>query len=340
MLNLRRVAHLAHRLDVSTEELREVADEAGSYYEQLLLVDPAKPQKPRPVVDVRGRLRGMQSKLYRRLLLPGLIPSPHSHGGIRGRDIKSNVSPHLRSDFVFKADISNFYPSIHHSRVYRLFCGDLGCSPDVARICTKISTYQHHLALGLVTSPILADRLAGRIDRRIAAACRSLGLVFTRFVDDITISGRYDLAKSGIASVVREILNQDGFRINQKKLDEGAFGRLQDGIGITGIRSNKGRLDATREHIDELMRQLDDAASLSGNGHFDGPFYLPRQILGRVRFVCWINPRRRLQLKRRYHSINWKRVVEEGYRRQLIASKKVVRKLQTAANVSSALATS
>ena len=106
MLCIQQVRHLAHLLGVSVEHLEEVAESAEGYCEELVLLDPAKPEKPRDVVDVRGPLRKMQLRLHRGVLLPKLPISAHSHGGVRGRHIKSNVTPHLDSTFVFGTDIS------------------------------------------------------------------------------------------------------------------------------------------------------------------------------------------------------------------------------------------
>ena len=125
--------------------------------------------------------------------------SEFSHGGVRGRHIKTNVEQHIESTFVFTADVSNFYPTISHKRVYRLFVEDFACSPDVAHICTKLCTYKHRLALGLITSPMLADQVMRRIDARIGGLCRNAGLVYTRYVDDLTISGPFDLKESGFS---------------------------------------------------------------------------------------------------------------------------------------------
>ena len=61
----------------------------------------------------------MQAKLLRQVLLPKLPVSEFSHGGVRGRHIKTNVEKHMESRFVFTADVSDFYPTISHNRVYR-----------------------------------------------------------------------------------------------------------------------------------------------------------------------------------------------------------------------------
>ena len=233
--------------------------------------------------------------MLRQVLLPKLPVSEFSHGGVRGRHIKTNVEQHMESTFVFTADISNFYPSISHNRVYRLFAEDFACSPDVARICTKLCTYKHRLALGLITSPILADQVMRPIDARIGGLCRKAGLVYTRYVDDLTISGPFDLEESGFAALVQRILTEHGFKANPLK---NCFGRLADGVPITKIRVNRGHLDVRREYLDELERQIADASALATGGEFHGPYFTDAQIWGRVQFVCWINPGRRRTLLR------------------------------------------
>jgi RNA-directed DNA polymerase len=321
MLRIRQVKHLAAALKTSPARLSEVAERPDFFSEELVLNDPAKPDKPRLVLCVRGALRALQERLYRSVLLGKVVPSVHSHGGVPGRHIKSNVEPHLSSSFVFTTDISDFYPSIHHARVYRLFVGPFQCSPDVARICTRLCTHNYHLALGLVTSPILADRLLTRVDSRIGGMCGKAGLAYTRYVDDITISGRFGLRHAGFARLVERILGDEGLRVNANKHQ---FGSLSGRVSVTGLRLVRDHLDVQLEYVRELERQLDDAARLARGGEFSGPFYLPSQIAGRVRFVCWVNPRRRRQLAHRWHSVPWDLVVAEARRRGLVARRKTL----------------
>ena len=323
MLDIRQLKHLAHRLEVPLERLREVAESPERWCEELLLNDPAKPHKRRIVLNIFGPLRKMQARMLRGILLPKLSVSEFSHGGVRGRHIKSNVEPHLKSIFVFTTDISNFYPTISHNRVYRLFAEDFRCSPDVARICTKLCTYKHHLALGLITSPILADQVMRRIDARIGGACRKAGLVYTRYVDDLTISGPFDLQESGFADLVQRILGEHGFDINPSK---NAFGRLAAGVPITKIRINRGHLDVRKEYLNELGRQLADASRLATGGDFEGPYYTEGQIWGRVQFVCWVNPGRRQGLLRKYRAVNWKAVADEARSRELVIVRKTLQR--------------
>lgn len=116
MLCIRQEKHLAKHLDLDVTALRCLADSVDSYCEELWLHDPARPEKDRAVLDVRGALRRAQRRIHKHILLPGLRPSDHSFGGVRGRHIKMNVERHLRSRFAFSCDVTDFYPSIHRSR--------------------------------------------------------------------------------------------------------------------------------------------------------------------------------------------------------------------------------
>ena len=297
---------LATKLGVSREQLECILANYDDYCEKLTLHNPAKPEKPRDVLNVRGILRTLQCRLYRKLLLPRLPVSPFSHGGVCGRNIRTNFIAHANSAFVFKADISNFYPTIHRGRVYTLFTKQFRCVPNVARLCTRLCTYDNHLALGLVTSPILANQVLNPIDTRIYGACRKAGLVYTRFVDDITISGRYNLKDSGVPRLVGDILRESGFRAHPDKQE---FGKLIDGMAITGIRRNRrGHLDVQHEYADEIERQLATAKQLERGERAECPYYTRAQISGRVHFVRWINPGRGTKLLRKYRSICWSAV--------------------------------
>lgn len=319
MLNIRQIKHLAETVGFTAQRLCEVADRADEFCEEFILLDPAKPDKPRPVLNVFGDLRKAQDRLLRGLFMSKLLPSPHAHGGIRGRHIKSNVQAHLNSVFVFTADISNFYPTVSRNRVYRLCVQRLGCTPDVARILTRLCTYRHHLALGLVTSPFLAEQVLLPIDRRIDAACQQAGLTFTRYVDDITISGGFDLQESGFAACVSGILSEHGFKMHPNKV---VYGRLSDGTPITKISIRKGHPDVRREYLEELNRQLDDVNSLANDREFVGPYFTRNQLAGRVRFICWINPGRSERLLSKLNSIPWSKAAKEAASRGLVAAKK------------------
>jgi RNA-directed DNA polymerase len=320
VLRLRHPWQLTTALQTTPQRLLDVLDRADQFYEDLVLLDPRKPGKQRMVTSPRGPMRTFQELFYHRVLLAWLERSPHSHGGIPGRSLLTNVRPHLGHAFVFTTDVSNFYPSIHQQRVFDLFTR-LGWSPEVARLSTRLCTYRNHLAQGLLTSPILADQLLRPVDDRIGAACRKIGaacrkasLTYTRVVDDIAISGSFDLEHSGFPGLVRRILAENGFTANEEK-DQ--FGSVSGGATITKIRFPRGHPDVQKAYCDEVIRQLRDAACLGRGAGFDGPYYTEAQITGRVLFICWVNPGRRRVLLPMLRGVDWRKVRKEAQRQGL-----------------------
>lgn len=314
ILNIPDPVRLASLLQTTPRELNGVLRRADEFYEELVVHDPRKPDKPRHVVSASGKLRTLQQRLYTDVL-SNLYRSPHSHGGVPRRNVLTNVAPHLGQRYVFTTDIANFYPNIHRERVARFFFL-LGCSIEVARLCTRLCTFSHRLEQGLVTSPVLADQLLRPVDDRIAGACEKLGLTYTRFVDDLAISSPFDLEASGIPQLVATILTEHGFRPHPKKV---SFGKVCDSASITGIRLRNGHPDVKREYIEELERQLKDAASLTEGGEFVGPYLTESQMRGKVHFVTWVNPGRKKQLFAILKRIDWLKVCTEGAARGLVA---------------------
>ncbi len=323
MLNIDTPRQLARLLEISVAKLYAIVHGAENLYEELVVCDHGKPHKrPRMVVSPKGQMRTLQKRLYRCVLAPGLDRSPYSHGGVPGRSVLTNVRGHIGQPFLFTADVADFYPSIHWTRVVRLFT-DLNCSSDVARICARICTYKNRLSQGLLTSPILADQLMRPVDDRIAAACHKLDASYTRFVDDLAVSAPFDLKPSGIPALVFGILRRHGFAAHAGKQ---FFGQVDARASITNIRFHRGHPDVRKEYMEEVLRQLNDAANLARGDPFQGPYFTEGQLWGRVQFIVWVNPNRKRALLHRFGKIDWSKVAAEARRLGLTACRKTLQK--------------
>jgi len=312
MLWFRTVDGLAAALGISVKKLKDVAGSTESYVKRKTIPGRRPGKRDREVIFVSGPLRRLQYVLYTRVLRPRHKPTVHSHGGIKGRSIKTNAEPHLGSVFVFCADIANFYPSIHRKRVYDLYANVFGCAPDVARMLTKLCTFDHHLALGLITSPILADCMLRKVDRRIEGMCRKHNLVYTRFVDDLTISGAYDISSGATQKIVGEILECHGFSLKEAKSELRRFS--EEGVGMAGLRNKNGRLDVHKKYVEDLHDLLADCERLARGEAPIGEYATKDHISGKIGFVKWINRGHLAALLRRFRAVDWEAVERETER--------------------------
>jgi hypothetical protein len=171
------------------------------------------------------------------------------------------------------------------------------------------------------------------VDRRLGVMCDKQTfdkqtLVYSRFVDDIAISGSYPITSGSYPKLVSEVLAAYGFKVNPQKHKGGleGLGRLADGKRITKLEIKRKRIRVRQEFIEEVGNQLSDAARLAGGEALQGYYYMANQIHGRIQFITWINQGQAVTLERRYRSINWKRVEAEARERGLVATRKVLRK--------------
>jgi len=297
-LRIQRVKHLAIQLGISRERLIDCAENAEKLYREF---DRDVKGKQRHLTMAKPALAALQRRILDRILCR-LPVSDHAFGAIKGRSIRDNAKTHAASPFVAKLDIRDFYPSIRHQKVYDFFMTQR-CSPDVSRVLTKLSTRQHSLPLGTSTSPFLADQIVSPIDKRISGLTRANGLRYTRYVDDVTISGRFDLEH--FADQIIKVIRQAGFAIKRSKIE---FYRPDDGKEriITGVRVQDGKVSAPLSYIDLLKRELLLAKEASQHDQVDRQFDGRDQFRGRIGYVMWLDPRAGRQLLRIYRRVNWR----------------------------------
>ncbi len=297
-LRIQRVEHLAVQLGVSVERLVDCSENADSFYREFNR-------------NIKGKLRHLTmakpplSTLQRRILdriLCQLPVSKHAHGTVKGRSIRTNAEAHAASPFIAKLDIRDFYPSIRHQKMYEFFM-EQGCSPDVSRTLTQLTTRKHSLPLGTSTSPFLADQIVCPIDERIGGLARSLGLRYTRYVDDVTLSGKFDLER--IADKVITIINQSGFAVKRSKLEICRPGDGKERI-ITGVRVQDGKISAPLNYVELLKRELNLARNASLHERVDQDFNNRDQFRGRIGYVMWLDPQAGRQLLRIYRKVQWR----------------------------------
>ena len=64
----------------------------------------------------KPRLKELQSRILREIL-DAAPPHPAAHGFVKGRSIRTFVSPHIGNRVVLRMDLQDFFPSISRARV-------------------------------------------------------------------------------------------------------------------------------------------------------------------------------------------------------------------------------
>ncbi len=155
----------------------------------------------------------LQTKIKEHIIDKAALPD-WIHGGVRHRSARTNAKVHAGQPLVFCLDVQDFYPSVKADRVKAVFMA-LGFEGEALQFLVHITTVDGRLPQGTSTSPGLANLTAISMDRRITALAAKHGFKYTRFVDDLTISGNRRLCN--FRKLIQKIVEQEGFRANEAK---------------------------------------------------------------------------------------------------------------------------
>lgn len=252
------VNDLAFKLGYSRTFLEQVANSAGSLHDPFVKPpklrwfpkNPARPKR-RVIDNPVGALKEVQSRIQRRLLKPLVFPS-YLCGGVKGKTVIDNVSMHIGTRVLVTIDIKSFFPSISHRMVYAIWNETLQCSPPVAAMLTKLTTFRRHLPQGAPTSTLLANLALYTVDEPIRKACSARGIRYSTWVDDLAFSGN---RVSEIFPTAVDALKAGGFRISHRKLRiMGTGGRMiLNGVLLGRFPGVvKARIDQLRSGVHKL----------------------------------------------------------------------------------------
>ena len=327
---------LAERLELDPGQLAWLADVRG--LERLVNAERLRNYRyrwlPRLIEAPKLRLKEIQRWVLHEIL--DHVPAHDAaHGFTRGRSVLTHAALHTEQAGVLRLDLRDFFASITAGRVYGIFRA-IGypepvahaltglCTNVTARMVWEASPAVHdpelvwrsswlrrrlaapHLPQGAPTSPALANLAAFGLDRRLAGLAAASGLTYSRYADDLTLSGPglTGARSRSIAGFAARIARDEGFAINPAKSNLRTAARRQV---VTGIVVNT-HLNLARDEYDRLRATLHRIA-LDGPAAVHPPppagMDLRAHLNGRVAWAESLNRRRGAKLRRQFDAIDW-----------------------------------
>jgi len=240
---------IGNQLGLTPQFLYEAANLASTQYKIFDL--PKRAGGFRTICSPKDELKRIQRAILEALLWNFSMPE-HVHGCVRGRSIVSNARPHVNKPLVLTIDLKDFFGSIGVALVNKIYQDHFNCDEHSADILTKLTTYGNFLPQGAPTSPTLANIAALPLDESIIEICQQNLTLFgySRYVDDITISGDSKLAL--LLGELYKAVNKNGFSANAEKLKASLPSNRQK---VTGIIVNK-KLGPPKKLIRKIRQQL------------------------------------------------------------------------------------
>jgi hypothetical protein len=278
----------------------------------------------RLIESPKSHLKQAQQKILREIL--DQIPVHNAaHGFVHGRSILTNAEPHIGQSIVVKLDLTNFYTTVGFARVVAIFrqlgyCREaaiwLGLLTTTAvpmnipfdreKLAMLVPYWRRHLPQGAPTSPALANLSALRLDRRLSGMAAAFGARYTRYADDLTLSGTDELS-SGLRTLiplVEQIIRRERFRSNRSKRQ---VLRSHQRQVVAGVVVNE-RANVARADYDRLKAILHNCVKFGpSTQNRDRIDNLAAHLRGRIAHVSQLNKARGEKLLLLFQKINWSR---------------------------------
>lgn len=260
------LGHLAHLTGAKYPYLREIVERRVDPYEQFTRMR-RNGGKMRTISSPTPVLMEVQRWLLANVLAR-VEPHHASYAYTRYRSVGACARRHIGARFMIKLDLHDFFHSINEYRVFSLY-RDLGynrlVSLELSRITTRYPEFVLHaptpapatgeyqtipryrvkylgfLPQGGASSGAVANLVVRRMDHDIQTMAADHSLTYTRYADDLVLSGAGEFSRDKCRHLVRRmrsIVSHNGFDLHEKKIRITSPGGRKVVLGVTVTESD------------------------------------------------------------------------------------------------------
>lgn len=175
------------------------------------------------------------------------------NGFTKGRSIINNATIHLNSELIVNIDINNFFNSIKRDNIINsLRLHPFNFPKELTELLVDVATKSGYLPQGSPLSPMLSNIVANNLNRSLSEFCIRKNIRYSRYADDITFSITEGRIEDEEIIKIRQEIEQNGFKINEKKF---SIKRKSRSLIVTGIKVNS-KLNIKRTYIKNIKATL------------------------------------------------------------------------------------
>lgn len=247
---------LAATLGLSTIALLDFIKNINSKYSTFPLKK--KDGNFRPISSPNHDLKLIQKRINRFIF--GNVEYPdYLFGGIAGQDYVKNANRHAGANSLITLDVRNFYPSIKTKVVEKIFLHFCKFPPQVAKLLTELTTLNGSVPQGACTSSHIANLVFHDIEHRVVSDFKDKKLIYSRLLDDISISSKKQLKKEDVTSIIDKVavfLKSKDFKIRSDKTRVTSISNPENLMEITGLWLNRGHARAKAKDRHDIRSEM------------------------------------------------------------------------------------
>lgn len=204
-------------------------------------------------------LKSIQHRIVETLLNRVIYP-PYLQGGVKDftspRDYLTDAKLHANARTILKRDVRDFFHSIPRWAVVDMWKSVFRSGDDVADILADLTTYRGFVPQGAPTSVGICNLIFGTDESDIYRAVEKMGMVYSRYVDDITVSSPTVMTieqKVAIDMMITALLSKYALVENRKKrTSHNSSGPMP----IHGVNINSGRTTVPRNDRSRIRSEV------------------------------------------------------------------------------------
>ena len=318
------LTHFGQIIGISLIDLKLIIENRGYHYSYYLIKK--KKGGYRRIIAPHKNIKYLQDWIKLNILDKVRV-HPSCTGFVKKRSIVDNAKFHLNAKSILNIDLENFFETISEKRVFGIF-KFLGyhtnLAVEFAKICTvsmpeekyeklddptkeHFSEYynlpESRLVQGAPSSPLLANISCLNLDNRLSKLSNKMGIIYSRYADDITFSGDPENLPS--KNLLKKIISDEGFSINWNKVSEHRKGQKQI---VTGLLIND-TIRVTKKFKKDILRHLYFCKKLGPSKHFTfiapDKSYHKEWLIGKILFINSVEPDVAKHMFNIVKEINW-----------------------------------
>lgn len=244
------------------------------------------------------------------------------HSYVKGRSVLTAVEAHVESSAFFLTDIKSFFTNITKEDVSKVLVRDRKRIPisdfeSYIPYLSGIMTVDDSIPVGFPSSPQLSNGFLFDFDKALYDFCRSRDLVYTRYSDDIMISGNDRGKLLDLKNVVQQLLNEFASKkliINYKKTRITHTGNKVKILGLVITQDGRVTLDLKYKNLVESLLHFYATDKKRYQDLLDKKFGgKEHSVFGLLHYVKSIDPEYLSKLQKKYGLLTLRSLMEDRW---------------------------
>lgn len=233
---------------IKWDSFLDMINNSDHYYQVFYMMQ--KNGKRRKITSPNLTLKQVQKNILDTILTKHQ-PLEFVFGFYSGKNHILNAQQHLMSHYQINIDISDFFGSINSKQVYFIFNKLYNFDSQISTALTHLTTHNGSLPQGAPTSPMLSNLVFRNLDYRIKKFSEKIGIIYTRYADDMTFSSENRFNRGYVLNMVKDIVSSYGFKINVKKT---VF--KKNHLNVNGLNIIDKKITVSSKYKRDILQQV------------------------------------------------------------------------------------